>query len=154
VRQWCADADWDTSASPDVDLVVDVTGGWPALLEHCRPNQGPLLQARVQELAVNAAADASKPLGAAFGLDLPAGRALKPLAVLGEASESSIVELLEQPRQQLVHPVDPAEEAPEALGGRLVRRSLQWARLLHLVRPLGGDRWRLDPTCRRLLRGQ
>ncbi|MDQ6675648.1 MAG: hypothetical protein M3069_33770 [Chloroflexota bacterium] len=116
VQQWSLDRHSDGSGSIDPDMLEEVTGGWPLLLESGLPN----------------------PVGddwaAAFGLDQPPAQALRALAVLDQASEASLTEL-----------ADAAHKS-------IVRRGLEWARLLHLARPLGSDQWRLDPIASRVLR--
>ncbi len=70
----------------------------------------------------------------AFGLDQPTiPGVLRPLAELGEASAEVLGDVVDLPLATDVEHV------------------LEWARLLHLARPCGGGRWRLDPVLARLL---
>lgn len=134
IRQWSAEMVPDGLADADLDLLDQVTGGWPLLLEHLRPDAARSCQSRLQELAVSLAGDTAGQWAAAFGLDLSPARALQPLAVLGHTSEASLAELVDAPLKAVVS------------------RSLEWARMLHLARPLGAGQWRMDPIAARVLR--
>ena len=80
----------------------------------------------VQDLESRLSAGAHGPFGAAFGLDLAPGRALQEAAALDEAFDTD-----------------------GDIQGLPI--SVTWASLLHLARPTGPGRWRLDPIVARLL---
>jgi len=122
---------WLTESRLGVDqpTLSDVTGNWPLLLEACCPDGArPVASAEVwlREIEMRVAAGIDAPLAGAFGLDLPLGSALQQLAALGESQDIDI-------------------------GSEALPTTLEWASLLHLVRPVGANRWRLDPVVARLL---
>lgn len=137
VRQWCASVlpEEETNAGPA--RLEDATGGWPLLLEQSRPEPGQPLTAGVDPLAANLAAGSDGPVASTFGLDLVPGRILHALASLEHAADAALRDLGVQLEDDATQP--------------LLRRSLEWARLLQLARPLGGGRWRLDPLVARVL---
>ncbi|MBV9357278.1 MAG: hypothetical protein JO023_17345, partial [Chloroflexi bacterium] len=103
-----------------MERLLNLTGGWPMLVEH--------LMHPPFELG-----PAARWLSA-FGLYEPRILSvLRPLAELEEASAEMLGDIL-----------DPPLAAD-------VGRVLEWARLLHLARPGGGGRWRLDPVLARLM---
>ena len=92
----------------------------------------PLLLASARDeigaLESGLAAGIDGPLGAAFGLDLPVSRELLEFVLEGGSADIEV-------------------------DSDMLPTSLEWALLLHLARPVGNRRWRLDPLVAGLLQG-
>ena len=123
VRRWLhASSGLQSLVGIDPHRLCDLTGNWPLLLESVVQDAGNT----AASLESGLAAGIDGPFGALFGLDLPASRGLLDLLLEGGSPDIELA----------------AERLPA---------SLKWALLLHLARPVGNGRWRLDRVVARLL---
>ena len=139
LRQWMDDVGFVNS--PEIrKSVVEQTGGWPILLRRLHNMEkatGNLesalnsLDAESRDTSKNA--DLQKEFGI-DGLDVQT-KTLLGLAQLGEEDFSELKAFAED----------------DGIDGETLRRTLNWAELLHVVRRVGKGRWRMDPVVARLL---
>ena len=139
LRQWIEDVGFG-NAPETREAVSDQTGGWPLLLtmlydlEQRRGNLYTSLEILDKELRSYCRLEE---LLVAFGLgDLEIQKTL--LIYLTQLGNADVTELQ-------------AFAEDEGIGADIVRVSLKWGELLHLVRRVGRERWTVDPIVTRLL---
>ena len=139
LRQWMDDVGFVNS--PEIrKSVVEQTGGCPILLrrlhnmEKATGNlESALNSLDAESMDTSKNADLQKEFGI-DGLDVQT-KTLLGLAQLGEEDFSELKAFAED----------------DGIDGETLRRTLNWAELLHVVRRVGKGRWRMDPVVARLL---
>ncbi|MCY4373799.1 MAG: hypothetical protein OXC31_08450 [Spirochaetaceae bacterium] len=140
LRQWMDDVGF---SSEKRKLVIDTTGGWPALVErlHAIERETGDLDSAVDQF--NLLFDSLPEVGRlmeAFAMDLDGlGLQRSVLTRLAELGEPADFEFL----MELA--------ADEQMDDASLRKTLRWGHTLHLVRAVGQDIWELDETVGRLL---
>ena len=140
LRQWMDDVGFNPEKRK---LVVDNTGGWPALVERLHDverdtgdldtaiDRLKLLFENVQEM---------EDVMHAFGMDLEGLRMQRTvLTKLAELDGAADFEFLSELAED------------EEVDAETLRKTLRWAETLHLVRFAGHDTWELDNVVARLL---
>jgi len=132
IRQWLDDCSFGNEAQEHWGQILDVTGGWPVLLDDFLNNTGPdrdrwreALEATGKALV---APDRVGDWSGCFGIDASKRPdILREWASLGPGTIQDLAELLETPHAE-------------------VQTVVRWAELLSLAAPAGNGTWRLDPV--------
>lgn len=139
LHRWCVDQNLHEAAM-HLDELLELTGGWPQLVEHYARSGQKSWKARHDELQDHIVANRDKLIEA---LGLGPEEARQQMAALREIGELTLDDVDEYATLL-------AEEGNPAFASGALRRRLFWAIQLGLAQDVGGS-WRLNPLVDRLL---
>ena len=139
LRRWCVDQNYHEAAA-HLDELLDITGGWPQLLEHYARSRQKSWKGRRDELQDHVVTNRAELIEA---LGLESDEARQQMIALRECGDLTLEDVDEY--ASLL-----AEEGDKSYPSGMFRRRLFWAIQLGLAQDMGGS-WRLNPLVERLL---
>ncbi|MDY6939947.1 MAG: hypothetical protein SWY16_20120 [Cyanobacteriota bacterium] len=140
LRQWLEDCNFTAMEKESRTKITDVTGNWPILLKRfyqkCQSDVTSW-ERNLQDLENSLdRSEFARSIANSLGLediDPQCRQVLRVLKTLEEASEEDLIGI------------------EEGISADIVRKTLEWARHLHLVLPKGKGNWCVDPLLARIL---